>query len=146
MGDIPADAEPVVDDPTAPRSIWAAPPAIVSATTDPETAPARLLHLNDHLAWMHKHWDLRPLAGPPRDHGWKGGVKRLVHRLVTAIFGPYLERMQDSLGGNVRAVDVIARRVDDLETSQTTQLAEMRADLAGLARRLDEHTGGPDDH
>jgi hypothetical protein len=107
-----------------------------------DATPLRPVRANEHLGWMHKNWDLRPLVGPPREHGWRGLLKRLVHRLATATFGPYLERLQDYLGVNVRALDEIARRVDELEASQAALIEAVRADFVDLARHVEDHMGG----
>jgi hypothetical protein len=142
MGDIPVDARRVVNDlrtsrtkgaGLAPRS-WTPPQSL-------EAPPLRSAQQNEHLGWMHKNWDLRPLIGPPRDHGWKGRLKRLVHRLVTATFAPYLERLQDYLGVNARALQEVASRVDELEAAQAALMAAVRADFVDLARHLEDRMG-----
>ncbi len=142
MGDIPVDARRVVNELRSSRTKGA---GLAPKTWTPpeslEAPPLRAVQQNEHLGWMHKNWDLRPLVGPPRDHGWKGRLKRLVHRLATATFGPYLERLQDYLGVNVRALDEVARHVDDLEASQAAFIAAVRADFIDLARHVEDRIG-----
>jgi len=64
-----------------------------------------------------------------------------VHRLVTATFAPYLERLQDYLGVNVRALQEVASRVDELEASQAALMAAVRADFVDLARHVEDGMG-----
>ena len=147
MGDIPLDARRVVDDlrearhavgNTAPSS-WV-PSESFESTLHHAIQPP--VHLNGHLNWMHHNCDLRALLAPPPSKGVKGFVRRLTHRLVMSVLGPYLDRLQDYLGVNTRAVDTVCRRVDDQLASQLRLLGAVRSDMIDLAHHVDERLDG----
>ena len=103
MGDIPLDARRVVDDLRAARKVAGtdAPSSWVPSDSFESTLQNTIqppVHLNPHLHWMHENWDLRSLLAPPPARGVKGLVKRVTHRLVMVVLGPYLDRLQDYVG------------------------------------------------
>ncbi len=143
MGDIPLDARRVVDElrssrrtfaATAPKS-WA-PSQSFDATLENMSRPP--IHMNDHLAWMHQNWDMRALLAPPPAVGIKGVLRRMAHRTMMAVFAPYFERLQDYVGVNLRAIDALARRIDDDATTQLRMMGAVRADLIDFAHHVDE--------
>ena len=147
MGDIPLDAQRVVDElrssrrsaaTAAPKS-WAPSESFESTIQHLSRTP---VHLNDHLGWMHQNWDLRSFLAPPRQPGVKGFVRRLVHRAAMAVMAPYLERLQDYLGVNLRALDAIARRVDEDANNQLRVMGAVRADLVDFAHHVDDRLNG----
>jgi len=91
---------------------------------------------------MHHNWDLRALLAPPAGRGVKGIVKRATHRLVMVVLGPYLDRLQDYIGVNTRAVDTVSRRLDDQLAAQLRLLGAVRSDMIDLAHHLDERLDG----
>jgi len=147
MGDIPFDARRVVDDLRTARkfagtdapSSWVPSDSFESTLQNTIQPP---VHLNPHLHWMHENWDLRSLLAPPPARGVKGLVKRVTHRLVMVVLGPYFDRLQDYVGVNTRAVDTIARRLDDELSAQLRLLGAVRADMIDLAHHLDERLDG----
>jgi hypothetical protein len=147
VGDIPLDAQRVVDELRASRrqvaaeapKCWTPPESFDSAVTRLVRAPA---HESEHLAWMHANWDLTSFLAPPPQRGVKGGVKRIVHRLVMAVLGPYLSHLQDYLAVNNRAVDTVARRSDADFTAHQRLIEAVRADLVDFAHHVDERANG----
>ena len=147
MGEVPLDARRVVEElraarrkaaSSAPRS-WLPSDSFESTLSSTLRPPA---HLNEHLQWLHHSWDLRALLAPRPARGMKGLARRLAHRAVMAVLGPYLDRLQDYLGVNVRAIDTIAKRVDDATIAQQRLLGAVRADLVDFARHVDERLDG----
>lgn len=146
MGDIPVDAQHVVAElrqatrrqGAAPRS-WVPSQSFEDTLSDASPPP---VHLNQHLGWMHANWDLSALLAPPEGRGPKALVRRLQHRLAMAVLGPYLARLQDYLGVNVRALDTVSRRVDDLSANQLRVLGALRHDLVDFAHHVDEALDG----
>ena len=142
MGDVPVDAQRVVDElraarrqaGVAPRS-WL-PSASFDSTFDDALRPP--VAANEHLGWLHANWDFRSLLAPPPAKGLKGLVKRVMHRLVMAVLAPYFERLQDYIGVSVRAVDTVSRRVDDQGATQVRLVGALRHDLIDFAHHVDE--------
>ncbi len=140
MGDIPYDAQRVLDDlrssrRSLPARSWTPSESFDSTLLDLAREPVTL---NDHLGWLHKNWDLGPFLQPPPGRGLKGMVKRLIHRATLAVFGAYFERLQDCIGVTVRALDTVARRVDEDEAAQLRLLGAVRSDLIEFAHHVDE--------
>jgi hypothetical protein len=147
VADIPLDAQRVIDElrasrrhagVAAPKS-WAPSESFDSAIQHLPLAP---VHLNEHLVWMHRNWDLRALLAPPPAKGVKGVVRRMAHRVVMAVLAPYFDRLQDYLGVNLRALDDVAKRVDDSSTAQLRLMGAVRADLIDFAYHVDERMNG----
>jgi hypothetical protein len=136
MGDIPVDAQHVVDDLRAARQVSQVAPRswIPSESFEGTLAEAIRppVHTNADLHWM---------LAPPPGKGIKGGVRRLQHRLIMAVLAPYFSRLQDYLGVNTRAVDAVSRRVDDVATSQLRMIGAVRHDMIDFAHHIDERVG-----
>jgi hypothetical protein len=94
--------------------------------------------LNDHLSWLHDNCDLTQALAPPEGSGLKAWAKRLVHRAVLAVMRPYLVKVQDCASVTVRALDSVARRVDDQAATQLRSIGAIRADLVDFAQHVDE--------
>lgn len=143
MEHLPLDARRVVDElRSAPRPsdaggarTWIPSQSFDSMILDADRPP---VHLNDHLNWLHKNWNLEQAIAPPPGGGLKGTVKRLVHRAVVAVLRPYLTQVQDCIGVTVRTLDVIARRVDEEAETQLRTIGAVRADLIDFAGHVDE--------
>jgi hypothetical protein len=105
----------------------------------------QLLVVNDNLRWLHHHWDLHgTLAGPPAQRGPKGRVKLLIWRVVRSSLNRYFEEEQDLLANIVRTVDVLAKRIDDIEADNERIVGALRAELVDLASSFEgrlEQTG-----
>lgn len=143
MGDIPLDARRVVDELRSSRreagtmapKVWTPSESFETTIRQVNQVPVQL---SDHIAWLHQYWDMRALLAPPPATGLKGFARRLVHRAVMAVFGPYFDRLQDYMGVNVRALDVIAKRTDEDTVAQLRLLGTVRADLIDFAHHVDE--------
>jgi hypothetical protein len=103
-----------------------------------EDADLRPVVLNEHLVWLHQNWNLEQALAPPEGGGAKGWVKRQIHRAVLAVLRPYLQKVQECLAVMVRAVDTVARRVDDQAATQLRTIGAVRADLVDFACHVDE--------
>jgi phage gp37-like protein len=55
-----------------------------------------------------------------------------------AVMRPYFDRLQDYVGVNLRAIDAVARRVDDSSVAQLRMMGAVRADLIDFAHHVDE--------
>ncbi|HXY42597.1 MAG TPA: hypothetical protein VEH29_00260 [Acidimicrobiales bacterium] len=147
MGDIPVDAQRVVDKLRAARreaaaaapKHWVPPDSFGQALMNLPRTP---VHVNPDLNWMHHNWDLRELLAPPRRRGLRGAIHWAAHRVVMVVLGPYLDRLQHYLGVNVRAVDAVTRRVDDDRVAQLSLIEAVRADVIDLAYHVDERANG----
>lgn len=146
MADLPVDARRVVEELRAVRRAQGVAPHgwVPSESFDGALSEVILppVHENEHLGWMHKNWDLAALLAPPPARGLKGAVRRLQHRLIMAVLGPYLSRLQDYLGVNARAVDVVSRRLDDVASSQLRTVAAVRHDMIDFAHYVDRRLDG----
>jgi hypothetical protein len=94
--------------------------------------------LNDHLTWLHANCELAQALAPPEGSGAKAWCKRLIHRAVLAVLAPYLVKVQDCIAVSVRAIDTVARRVDEQAATQLRALGAMRSDLIDFAAHLEE--------
>jgi len=103
-----------------------------------EDAEVQPVVLNDHLLWLHQNWNLEQALAPPEGGGAKGWAKRLIHRAVLVVLRPYLTQVQDCIGVTLRAVDAVARRVDDQAALQLRTIGAVRADLVDFAQSVDE--------
>lgn len=145
MGDLPLDAEQIVrqlrqvrqEAGVAPSS-WT-PSASFERLLEEESRP---VHGNEHLAWMHRNWDVRTVSPEePSGRGLAGTAKRLLYRTVRAVVAPYIDRIADYLGTNARAVDLLSRRLDDVTAAQRRTLEALRRDLIDFANHIDERLG-----
>jgi hypothetical protein len=143
MEHLPLDARSVVDElRSAPRPssgdgprTWVPSASFDALLEDAEPSPVLL---NDHLTWLHENSDLAQVLSPPPGNGIKGWAKRLVYRAVLSVLHPYLVKVQDCIAVTVRAVDTVARRVDEQAASQMRAIGAMRSDLVDLAAHLEE--------
>jgi len=94
--------------------------------------------LNEHLRWMHENWDMRRLLAPPPASGLRGLARRGIHRAVMAVLRPYFDRMQEFAGVSLRAIDTVAKRVDEDTAAQLSLMEAVRADLIDFAHHVDE--------
>jgi hypothetical protein len=143
MEHLPLDARGVVDELRSahrplsgdgPRT-WVPSASFDALLADAEPSPVLL---NDHLAWLHENSDLAQVLSPPPGNGVKAWAKRLVYRAVLAVLHPYLVKVQDCIAVTVRAVDAVARRVDEQAATQMRAIGTMRSDLVDLAGHLEE--------
>jgi len=107
-----------------------------------EEAGAGPVHLNEHLRWLHDHLNLEQALGPPPGGGPKGWLRRLIHRAVMAVLRPHLVQVQECIAVMVRAVDTVARRVDDQAALQLRTIGALRADLVDFAQHVDGRLDG----
>lgn len=121
-----------------PRS-WV-PSQSFEATLHVATQP--LVHTSEHMAWMHANWDVSSALAPPAGGGAKGLVRRVLHRMVMAVIGPYVQRVQDYVAVNTRAMDTVSRRVDDQGVAQLRLIGAVRRDLIDFAHHVDQRIGG----
>ncbi len=143
MEQLPLDARSVVDElRSAPRPLSGALPRTWTPSRSFEAlledANVRPVALNDHLVWLQQNWNLEEALAPPEDGGLKGWTKRLIHRAVLAVFRPYFVKVQDCIAVTVRALDTVARRVDDQAATQLRTIGAVRDDLVDFAQRVDE--------
>jgi hypothetical protein len=103
-----------------------------------EDAESTPVALNDHLAWLHENCDFAQAFAPPPGGGVRGWAKRLIHRAVLAVLNPYLVKAQDCITVSVRAIDAVARRVDQQAAAQLRKTGAMRSDLVDMAAHFDE--------
>jgi hypothetical protein len=54
------------------------------------------------------------------------------------VLAPYLVKVQDCIAVSVRAIDTVARRVDEQAATQLRALGAMRSDLIDFAAHLEE--------
>lgn len=143
MEQLPLDARGVLEELRASASsstgalprTWVPSASFQALLADADVSP---LSLNEHLTWLHEHGDLAGLLAPPAGTSVKAWAKRQAHRVVLAILEPYLVRVQDCIAVTVRAIDAVARRVDEQGALQLRTLDGVRADLVDLARNLEE--------
>ncbi|HLI43953.1 MAG TPA: hypothetical protein VKU92_05730 [Acidimicrobiales bacterium] len=146
MAELPVDARHVVDELRAIRQSegvsprgWAPSESFERVLSEAIRPP---LHENEHLAWMHRNWDLGALLAPPPARGVRGVVRRLQHRLIMAVLAPYFSRLQEYLAVSTRAVDVASRRVDDVATNQLRMIGAVRHDMIDFAHYVDRRLDG----
>ena len=146
MADLPVDAQHIVDELRAirqahdiPSRTWLPSESFEGTLAEAIRPP---VHMNEHLGWLHANWDLGALLAPPPGRGVKGLVKRLQHRLIMVVLAPYLARLQDYLGVNVRAIDDVSRRVDDVASNQLRMIGAVRHDMIDFAHHVDERIDG----
>ncbi len=146
MADLPVDARRVVDELTAIRQAAGMSPRSWSPSETFEgvliEATQPLVHESQHVEWLHRNWDLGALLAPPPARGVKGLVRRIVHRLVMAVMAPYFARLQDYLGVNVRAIDAVSKRVDEIGTNQLRLIGAVRRDMIDFAHNVDKRLDG----
>jgi hypothetical protein len=143
MGDIPLDARRVVDElrssrreagSTAPQ-VWLPSQSFESTLADLDRLP---IQLNGHLNWMHHNWDMSELLAPPAGKGLRGMIKRAIHRAIMLVLQPWFDRMHDYLGANLRAVDAVSQRADEISVAELRVLGAVRTDLIDFAHHVDE--------
>ena|ERR1035437_5627319 len=147
MDHLPLDARGVVDElRSAPRPQagdglrgWVPSASFDALLEDAEQSPVLL---NDHLAWLQENCDLDQVLAPPAGSGMRAFAKRLVYKAVLAVLNPYLVRVKDCIAVTVRAIDTVARRVDEQAVAQMRVAAAMRSDLVELARHVEERLDG----
>lgn len=145
MGDIPVDARRVVDGLRAarrarlvPARSWVPSEAFEAALSEPIGKP---VHENEDLAWMHRNHDFSSLLRPPVGHGLAFRVKLVQHRLLMALLRPFFEWLQEWVKHDVRAIDHVSRRSDDLMGNQLRLFESVRDDMTDFAHHVDERLG-----
>jgi hypothetical protein len=118
---------------------WVPSQSFDSLLEDAEVTP---IVLNEHLQWLHEHWNLEETLAPPAGGGAKGRARRLIHRAVLSVLRPHLKQVQDCIAEKVRAVDAVARRVDDQAATQLRSIGAVRADLVDFAHHVDRRLDG----
>lgn len=138
MGEIPLDAARALDElrdlkdePWAGPRSWLSPELFDAALASAPSPPAVL---DEDLAWLHAHWSL----AKGMEEGGDGAKGRLRRRLARALLAPFLGQIEQYMATNVRTVDALARRVDELEASHLRVLGAVRHDFVALARYLEE--------
>ena len=147
MGNIPVDAQRVVDKLRATRreaaaaapKHWVPPDSFGQAMMNVQRTP---VHVNSDLNWMHHNWELRELLAPQRRRGVRGAAYWVAYRMVMAVLGPYLDKLQEYLGVNVRAVDAVSRRVDEDRAAELSVIEAVRSDVIDFAYHVDERANG----
>ncbi|MGA2530101.1 MAG: hypothetical protein ABSG36_13185, partial [Acidimicrobiales bacterium] len=91
--------------------------------------------------WLQANADFAQALAPPEGNGLKAWVKRLVHRGVIAVLNPYLVKVQDSIAVTVRALEAVARRVDEQGAGQLRAVEAVRSDLVDFATQIEERLG-----
>lgn len=99
----------------------------------------KLLQASEPIPWLHRHWDLSPTTDnvPPASTPAKTAARRLAWRVIRPCLERYFKEEHDIIANLVRAVDLIAKRVDDLAANEQRLLGAVRADLQDLARHVD---------
>ncbi len=142
MGDIPLDARRLVDELRSSRREGAVAPKVWTPSESFDASMKQLerppIVLNEHLRWMHENWDMRALLAPPPATGVRGLLRRAIHRAVMAVFSPYFNRLQEFAGVSLRAIDAIAKRVDEDADTQHYVMEAVRGDLIDFAHHVDE--------
>lgn len=145
MGDLPVDAGRLVDELRSRRQAsvapgtWAPSASFDATLADLSRTPVQL---SEHLRFLHEHADMRAVLAPPAIRGRFGFARRLLHRAVMAVLRPYFDRMQEFGDENLRALDAIARRVDEDTNAQLRLLEAVRSDLVDFARHVDDQVHG----
>lgn len=145
MGEVPVDARRLVDDLRAarrarlvPARTWVPSDAFEAALSEPIGHP---VHENEDLAWMHRNHDMSPLLRPPSGEGLAWRLSLLHHRLLMALLRPLFDWLQEWVKHDVRAIDHVSRRSDDLMGNQLRLFESVRDDMTDLAHHVDERIG-----
>jgi hypothetical protein len=120
-----------------------------SATLPPELWDPRLklLQTSEPVLWLHSHWDLSATHDyvPPSISPAKTKARQLAWRVIRPCLDRYFREEQEVVAQLVRAVDLLAKRIDDLASNEQRLLGAVRADLQDLAAHVDsalEDLGG----
>jgi len=99
----------------------------------------QMLVTNDILRWLHHNWDLRgTLDDPPVRPGPQAKLQRLIWRTVRSSLNRYFADEHDLIANLVRMVDLLAKRIDDIEADDERVLGALRAELVDLAASIEE--------
>ena len=94
--------------------------------------------LNDHIAWLQANTDFAQALAAPEGDGMKAWMKRQLHRGIIAVLNPYLVKVQDSIAVTLRALEAVARRVDEQAATQLRAIGAVRSDLVDFATQIEE--------
>jgi hypothetical protein len=95
----------------------------------------KLVSTSDPVLYLHRRWDLSgtyddvPAAGSPA----KTAARKMAWRIVRPCLARYFKEEHDLVANLVRAVDLLAKRVDDLAVNDQRILGAVRSDLQDLA-------------
>jgi hypothetical protein len=92
---------------------------------------------NEHLRYLHQHWEVSTTIQVPEGTGLRPALRRLAYRAVMATLKPYIAEVQEYIIENTRAIDAVTRRADEL--SETIE--ELRQHLLDLSHEVDEQAG-----
>jgi hypothetical protein len=99
----------------------------------------KLVQTSDPVLYLHRRWDLSaayddvPAAGSPA----KAAVRKIAWRIVRPCLDRYFKEEHDLVANLVRAVDLLAKRIDDLAVNDQRLLGAVRSDLQDLAAHVD---------
>jgi hypothetical protein len=142
MKHVPLEARRVVDElRSTPQPLSGALPStwVPSQSFDSllEDAGAAPILLDEHLQWLQENWNLTQSLAAPAGGGAKGWARRLINRAVLAALRPHLLEVQACIAETVRALEAVARRVDDQAATQLRTIGAVRADLVDFAQHVD---------
>lgn len=106
-------------------------------------AKRELMVVNEVIRWLHQHWDLTAARDEnPQGTDARARARFLTWRLVRPCLERYFREEQDLLANLVRAVDVLAKRVDALAADQARLLGAVRSDLVDAVAHCEESIAG----
>lgn len=93
-----------------------------------------------NLAWLHRNWQLPPLAPPPagrlRPSNARDWVAVRIVRIALHYLGPYLAQNQNIVAHMVRLHEAIALRSDAVNEREDRHYRELRGELNELSMHL----------
>lgn len=145
MEEVPIEARALADRMTSSlrtrrRSSWQPTATVPAGLWD---ARRELMVVNETIRWLHTHWDLTAARNEnPQGTDARARARLLAWRLVRPCLDRYFREEQDLLANLVRAVDVLAKRVDALAADHARLLGAVRADLVDAVAHCEDAIAG----
>jgi hypothetical protein len=145
MEELPVEARALADTMTSSlrsrrRSSWQPTATLPAGLWDTKR---ELLVVNDVIRWLHNHWDLTAARNEnPHGQDPRARARLLAWRLVRPSLERYFREEQDLLANLVRAVDVLAKRVDALAADHARLLGAVRSDMVDAVGHCEDAIAG----
>ena len=115
-----------------PRGAWRPPATLPAELWDKRS---RFAQTSDPVLYLHRRWDLSHTTDsiPPAGSPAKTAIRKFAWRVIRPCLDRYFKEEHDLVANLVRAVDLLAKHVDDLASNALAVATSSRIAMARTA-------------